>query len=331
MNEIAGCVAFNDRNKYAVLPIQPLTSFNLDLCGGEWDVGIDQSTSCTGICLERTDKSINVLLDVKRDQSMEVRMFYRDLFKLLNTITESGDKFRFVVMEKPAPKDMYASRVLQELKGRMEEWIDLIPGFEGCLVDSLYQQTWKSYVVDKSKGKNRGKSKECVADDLADKIPLLRGYLTSYPFSSYDSFDACGILYGFKKYAFNDDGQEQIHGVIEKKHVSLVGYQWVDADNIGNCCSTLGDFVKNWTPKVLAFNERYNLHTNIRMASSNNDFVVTIVPRNFLEPFMWKYGINIDDTTKRLVMYVLRKGRMRNSDIAWFCGDVPWNEEVYND
>jgi len=327
MNRIAGIITFPLIGKAFGVPVQPLGGFKLNLDGGEWDMGIDQSTSCTGICLERADGGCRILLDIARDRNLEACTYYRDLYRVLKMVA-CGCSFRMVIMEKPVPKNMMASRVLQELKGRVEEWVGMIPEFKGAVVDSLFQQTWKSYVVDKSKGKNRWKNKRCIAEDLSDRFPMVGRYLDTYPFKDYDSFDACGILFGYRKYAFCDDGSPKIHGTIEKRHRALVGYQWLDASNPGGAIGCLGDFVRIKEPAVLNFNEKYNLYENIRMASSNNDFVLTVVPHGLLGGLMWKYGVDPDDESKFMVMYVLRVGSFSAPEIRMFKGLVPWNEEV---
>lgn len=329
MNTVTGIVTLPKRNKYVMLPGQYIDSFELDLAGGEWNLGIDQSTSCTGLCLERTDGFFRVLLDVSRDKALETKRFYRDLFKILAKLAK-GCSFKYVIMEKPAPKDMYASRVLQELKGRVEEWVGMIPEFEDAVVDSLFPQTWKSYMVDKSKGKNRHRDKLAVAEDISERFPLLLPYYVHYPYTDYDSFDACGILNGYMQYAFNSVGEPQIHGSIEKRHVSVVGYRWVDSAKVGENSEAFSCFCACHRPEVLAFNERYNLHENIRMASSSHEFVITILPKQLLQPFMWKYDIDIDED-KTMVMYVLRKGKFSSADMALFKEAVPWNEEVFNE
>lgn len=329
MNTIAGIVTLPKHTKYMMLSEQCLNSFELDLGGGVWNLGIDQSTSCTGLCLEREDGYFRVLLDVSRDKAIETKIFYKDLFRLLSKFAK-GCQFKYVIMEKPAPKDMYASRVLQEMKGHVEEWVMMIPEFDGAVVDSLYPQTWKSFMVNKLKGKNRHRDKLAIAEDIAERFPLLLPYYAHYPYTDYDSFDACGILNGYKQYAFNSVGEPQIHGTIEKRHVSLVGYRWVGCNEVGNFPEALTYLCQCHRPEVLAFNERYNLHENIRMASSSNEFTITLIPKQFLEPFMWKYNIDIDEE-KSMIMYILQKGKFSNSELELFRAGVPWNEEIFNE
>lgn len=328
MNFISGVMCAPGTGSVVEIPITPTEDFRLKLFEGTWRLGIDQSTSCTGMCIQRSDKKYLALLDVKRDKSLEPRMYYVDLYRILQRIA-SGNKFDQVIMEKPVPKDMYASRVLHELKGRVEEWVEMIPEFNGVLVDSILPQTWKSFVMDKSKGPNRSNVKRCIAEDLVDTVPELEQYFDTYPYTDYDSFDAFGILTGFNKYAFADNGVMLIHGMKEKTHVSTVGYRWIDHSEFKNVLKDLNGFDLLVKPSFLGFNEKYNLYDNIRMATTNWDFVITAIPEKELEPFMWKYNIDIDEPDKVMVGYFVRKGALTKRGIDFFKQEVPWNEEVY--
>jgi hypothetical protein len=155
-------------------------------------------------------------------------------------------------------------------------------------------------------------------------------YKIKYPFSDYDSFDACGILTGYFDYAFDDDGNEKIHGVIEKTHVSLVGYHWCKKADLDHALDFFEGADKIFKPKKLSISENKNLHENIRMASSNYACIYTELPRKMIEQFMWKYGIDPDDQSMCMLMFVLRKSEFTPNEREVFKKYVPWNEEVTN-
>ncbi len=328
MTEVSGVITCTRPVKVIFVPPGPLNKLSVKLSSDcIWDIGIDQSTSCTGICLQSTDGRFQILFDVCRDTAMLKKDFYKDLFNFLRRLV-NGQQARLVVMEKPVPKAMYASRILEELKGHVEEWITQIPELEEAKSDSLFPQTWKSYIVDKSKGKNRTGDKRAVSEDLCDRFPLLAGYREHYPYKDYDSFDACGILNGYLDYAYTPSGDEKIHGTKEKRHVSLVGYRWVQKADVQEA---LQDFDQYFLDKIkiLAYNHRFTLHDNIRMASSNYAASVTVLPRSELDQFMWKYGIDPEDENKLFVMFVFRKGQFSASDLNVIEYTLPWHEEVF--
>lgn len=329
MTEAAGVITCTNPKKAILLPPGSLNKMSIKLDHKRvWDIGIDQSTSCTGICVQSTDNRFQLLFDVYRDKAMLKKDFYKDLFNLLRRLVME-QTIRLVVMERPAPKAMYASRVLEELKGHVEEWISQIPELEAAKSDSLFPQTWKSYIVDKSKGKNRFKDKRAISADLCDRFPLLNDYRLRYPYTDYDSFDACGILNGYLAYAYTQSGEEKIHGTKEKRHVSLVGYKWVNKSSVQEALVDFDQYFLNKI-KLLVYNKDFNLHDNVRMASSNYDASMTVLPRNSLDQFMWKYGIDPEDESKLMTMFVFRKGQFSTSDLRVIEATLPWHEEVFD-
>lgn len=332
MNYVTGTMTrYAGKGTVVSIPLSSIKGFSIGLLDGyQWDIGIDQSTTCTGFCIQSSNREYQILLDVYRDRALQKNVFYQDLFFLLKN-TVSDKNIRMVIMERPAPKAMYASRVLEELKGHVEEWILQISEMKHSVVDSLYPQTWKSFMVDKSKGKNRSNVKRCVAEDICDRFPLLRDYFFTDASSGYDSFDACGILNGYLEYAYTSNGSEKIHGVKEKRHTSLVGYVWVSKDSPSAVVSSLGKYgFEIFKPHGLVYNDRFSLHDNIRMASSNYECSCTVIPPELLDQFMWKYGIDPSDDSKMLLMFALNKGRINAANIKYFKDVVPWNEEVYD-
>ncbi len=339
MNSVTGIITKYrpDHQTGVARPILHIPIQKLELCLKHnyiWDFGIDQSTTCTGVCIQSVGKEFQILLDLKRDKNLPKEVFYAEMFQFMARVMRD-QKVRMLIMERPAPKAMYSSRVLEELKGHVEAWKYQIPELDDALVDALFQQTWKSKIVDKSKGKNRGNVKRFIAEDVTDRFPLLREYLEGDHFSGYDydAFDATGILNGFLEYAFTEDGTEMIHGIKEKTHVTLVGYAWVNKDEPSSALKAMGGEVaeKIFKPKFLYYNNSFTLHDNTRVASSNWDFVYTILPITVLDQFMWKYGIDPLDQSKVMIMYVVRKSRFSNGQLEYFREMLPWNEEVFDE
>lgn len=312
----------------------PVSKFSLALPDKyHWRIGVDQSTSCTGICCMDTEGTWLVMLDLHRDQNLNRHEFTRDLKRLLSKIVK-GLNIDLLVYERPAPKAMYASRILEQLLGVLEDWCYENEDMQNAEKQSIYQQVWKSLVVDASKGHKgaRMKDKREVASDIVDIYPMLGRYFSQYPFSDFDSFDACGILTGYIRYAYDAaTGLERIHGTEEKTHVSLVGYAWLDNEKATNPVKEVFKFdgaEMIFKPKFLLFNTSKKLVENIRIASSNYDFVWTIIPKEFLKPFMFKYGVDIDDESKTMVAFISRKSNFSNVELRTFEEFLPWNEKI---
>lgn len=331
MNTIIGVIGLPNKGKSVSINLQPIETFQLNLdVTKDWYLGIDQSSSCTGICLLSTDLTYVILLDVRRDKNLPKEVFYGELCQLLRRISLNVH-FKIIANERPVPsKYRNAGAVLLELKGKLDEWIYTIPAFRDVEHVSLYPQTWKSLVVNKNKGKGRTRDKAAIAEDIVDQFPVLLTYYNMYPYSDYDSFDATGIIYGYLQYAFDENGNRMICGDRERTHVSFVCYQWVPVDDVNAkfIKDSFRVYYKLFMPKYLTYNSRYSMLENVRMASTNHDAVVTIVPRDQLQPFQWKFGIDITDTSHVLLMYVFRKGAFSAGSIDTLKYLFEMNEEV---
>lgn len=274
-----------------------------------WKIGVDQSTRCTGVALKSDDCKFVVLMDLRRDHAESRDTFYRSLKYFFRRLAK-GNKFSLIVNEKPVPaKFRNSQEILRELLGRLNEWIDDIPEFSGVKHAAVFPQVWRSLVVDKSKGKKRSNIKSEIAADIVDMYPGLESYYMNYPDSGYDSFEALGILDGYLRYAYDDDGMELICGTIEKTHHALVCFDWVDNERLRSnyLQDVFGDAIWCYKPLLLKYNRRYSFYENVRMASSNHPAVFTIVPRDELQAFQWEFNIDISDEGKSLAAFIFKK------------------------
>ena len=319
MNTVTGVIGCPDKNGYVLLsPCSP-SSFSLELdTSVQWEIGIDQSSSCTGIALHSIDNRFVVLLDVRRDKHLQKDVFYRELHILLRKLVKGAD-IRYIAIEKPVPsKYRSAGAVLLELKGKLEDWIWEIPELQAAAFDSMYPQSWKSLVMDAGKGKNRMNVKSEIAADLVDRYPCLRFYYTAYTGGGYDSFDALGILEGYREYAYTSNGSPMICGSTEKTHVSLVGYCWAENEKIASkeiFSEIFGEHFYVFRPVFRAYNSRYNLHHNIRMASSNFKSLVTLLPAGLYTELQWDLDYDFMEEGKSLLMFVFRRGSFTQGEV----------------
>lgn len=337
MNTLIGCFYNPQNENHVMIPEIALSQAQINLDPNMvWDIGIDQSTSCTGVTIMNVDETMAGTFDIHRDRSLEDYVFYRELKQFLTRLV-ANKKVRILVFEKPVPNQRFrnAQRVLYELKGRLEEWVYDIPELESAAIfDSIFPHSWKPLVMDKSKGPNRSNNKLEIARDLIDKFPALREYGLSYPYTDYDGFDSLGILTGFKKYAFNAVGMEQIHGTIEKRHIAAVFYYAADKDKnfkevFEEAFSYYHEFASLWEMKFLAYNLRYNLTQNIRMASSGRVPVMTMLPPKDHLYVKCNFDMDVDD--KNVFAFIFKKSSLSKNNYDAFCTVLPCNQEVYGE
>lgn len=294
-----------------------------------YDIGIDQSTSCTGIAIRSLCGKVNVLIEMRND-SFDKNSYYRSLKSLIKRLVKD-QYIRMVVCEDPpyVKGKKYTSTILLELRGKVEAWMEDIEELQKASFNSIFPQSWKSLVLDKSKGKHRSNDKACIAEDICDIIPAFNKYRKVYAAKDYDGFDAFGVLLGYLRYAFTEEGVPLICGKVEKRHTSFVGYRYIpiveaNPDTINDF---LGDAVKIFKPKFLQFNDRYNKFTNVRMATSNNECSYTIFPEECLDVLKWEFDIEPQDDHV-LVAYLFNYSHYPQITKTALKKIFPMNEEI---
>lgn len=312
MNTLTGIIAFCGANKYTIIDRIAMNAFKLNLgTGRKWRFGIDPASRFTGIALVDDKEDIVILLDCKRDTILTKEEFYDDLYRLLLRLAH-GQEVKRVVNEKPFVKGGFvrASEVLVALRGKIEEWSRTIPEFAASEFIQIPPSTWKSHVIDKSKGKGRFNAVGAVAEDLCDRFPLLQNYKDLGISGDLDSFDALGAVIGYEDYAYDENGNKRISGTKEKTHTSLCCFVWEDTEKLDGkyISDLLGKAAMVITPKYLDYNTAYSFSDNVAMATTNDDAIMTLIPKDQLQPFQWKFGIDISDEDKSLLMIAYRKG-----------------------
>lgn len=333
MNMVTGVIASVKGDAFKILPPTPMKDFNLNFGDNrdiKWEVGIDPATRFTGLCFLREDDSLLVLLDCVRDKNLPNYIYENELFYLLKRLVKGNVLLRATIEKPFDSKWTRSNEVLMALRGKIDSWMHEIPEFAETDVNYVNVNVWKSRVINKSKGKGRFNQKGAIAEDLCEAIPSLTAYRNSLNQGDLDSFDALGIVLGYRKYAFSEEGNAKISGTKEKSHNTFIGYRWEDENGISETYlrDVLGDAADVLCPVFLDFNEDYNLADNFTMASTNNDAVVTIIPEKFLQSYQWKLGIDIQEPNKVLVAFIFRKGHYSISEFRAIQYLFPMHEEM---
>ena len=112
---------------------------------------------------------VNILLELEF-ANKDKKDYFADIFNLISRLVK-GQTVNLIVCEKPVPKDVgsYTFRVLTELFGKLEVFLEFNPDLAKTELQSIYPQAWKSRIIDKSKGTGRINTKLCCAEDICDK------------------------------------------------------------------------------------------------------------------------------------------------------------------
>lgn len=331
MNTVKGIICRIADNGTKLIQTTAIKDFKMELSGDrEWYLGIDPATKFTGIALLDVNKEFVILMDFWRDKLIPKEDYEQELYYALRRLVHNKT-VKYVVVEKPFNSKYARTSVeLISLQGKVKTWLKMIPELNAAPSYFIPVPTWKSYIIDKSKGKGRFNANGAVADDLCDVFPGLVKYRFGLNKGDLDSYDALGILLGGLLHNFTTDGQTKIAGEKELSHKTFIGYLWVDETEISDAMTACMNKFKNvlGQPKVLQFNERYDVLDNYTIASTENDFAVTIIPDKYLQQFQWKLGIDISEPNKVLLAFIVRKGHMSVSNMRVLSEYFTLQEEV---
>lgn len=189
-------------------------------------LSLDLSTKSIGVAL--ADFGMNALsvftLIKVRGQSTED--FLRSVGKFIKDLTYKKNLVTYALENVPFSKNKTVVRALSEVRASMKTVLDMcVDTVPDEKVFDIYPQSWKSSVMDKSKGTGRTTNKIEIASDICDKYRCLDEYfdrlasLSSSYVHDYDGFDAIGILYHVRYKLFNDE-------MLLVNNNSLTGVQW---------------------------------------------------------------------------------------------------------
>jgi hypothetical protein len=202
--------------KYRVIEsgVISLDTFDSSLVpSDDWELSIDQSTTCTGIYARSKKLDYHFVAEVKRDREISAAMYSVVLKKFFRKLFSDKPIKRFVY-EKPLPANIgrgyHTSKALNELVGMIKVWAIEESFLKGTEIRDINVNSWKSKAMDKRKGKNRYNDAYCMLDDLVDILPNLTAYGNSL--GDMDYVDAVGIMIGFDRYFFTEQGERKIAG-----------------------------------------------------------------------------------------------------------------------
>lgn len=113
---VSGIIALNTKNQFSTFKRMQVKDLKIKLPTKlQYEIGIDQSTSCTGIYIQDTKNIVNILLELEF-ANKDKKDYFADIFNLISRLVK-GQTVNLIVCEKPVPKDVgsYTFRVLTEL------------------------------------------------------------------------------------------------------------------------------------------------------------------------------------------------------------------------
>lgn len=276
-------------------------------------LGLDQSTTCTGITITDEEYSFAVLLDFAR-KSTDVET-YKFQLKNLVTLLVSDLELKQIIIEQPLYiKGNHATSVLMDLKKYIKSWRNDIPEFYQVPFDTIFPQQWKEVVVNKKKGKYRTSSKAATAADICDMFPLLEEYRLTCPAKDFDSFDAFGIVYGYRRQHYSQDGNDLNYGSIsyyKKIHVFL---KYLPEDKLKDK-EVIGAWLyKEGLFEEVGYNPKFSFYENIALMCTKYNISYFVVDPSLEVNMFWETS-EIPLANHKFVCIAVRKGYLNDKKL----------------
>lgn len=242
-----------------------------------YDVGIDQSTSCTGIGICPLDDSFKIILEILNVNAgqyykVQLRNFIKEIF--------SGIKIRCFIMEEPLG---YLSGRRNKVLTDLKKYLDELRGDLSIeMFDSSNPPSWRHGLMPKATQGDRRK-KSTVVDTLLEMFPGFSNFLP-YCNGDTDGFEALGIIIGYKaRHGIDSSGGLKIVGPKNTRKEALSFFKYYDVSS-GDFDSIMKEVMR--IPKevitgigelkVKSYNDEGNIYCNAKM-SLVDTFTFTIV------------------------------------------------------
>lgn len=242
-----------------------------------YDVALDQSNTCTGICIRPLDKSFLVIMEVLNVNTPND--VYR--LQLKNFLQEILGPYsiRYLIMEEPLGYITGRRNVqLNKLKSVLME---LKQTLNVKVFTTVPVTSWRHGLMPKKQEGDRRK-KDTVVRAVLEHYPPLEDFL-GYSNIDTDGIEAVGILLGYIARHGVEDGALKIIGKINTRKKSLGCFKYIDITN-----RTLDDVLKEdffFVNQIAigkggcvykTYNSEFNLHGNAKMALED-PFTITAV------------------------------------------------------
>lgn len=324
MSNASGVFALVKENQCAYFSTDYLTASNAvntaikksQSADTRFEVSIDQSTTCTGICISNTESTFYALLDFQR-LSTDKELYKVQLRKLVSELLK-GLRVNLIVLEKPLNlKHSKATPVLRDLHKYIKNWKFDIPELYDAKMDSIPPHQWKVKVMDKSKGTGRTGNKAAIAEDICDKVPVVNGYRKRCPATDYDSFDALGILLGYKAQHYSKDGKLINFGSAVYNSNMHVFIKYLPKQLLYN-----KEAIKDTIPMkddlpILQYNTEHSFYDNVKMCCGSYDYSSFIVNTpQILMNLLWETGESFRPD-HGFVCIVVRQGAITKKNLEY--------------
>ena len=265
---------FGECTGFEIFGYPTWTGVNFHLNAGEdYQIGMDQSTTCSGVCIKNFRNTEFYMIECKRDSHEDSSEFMFMFEKFLHTICE-GCSITHIIYEKPIKSaEFQSARVLFQLEGIVTQLGRRYPEFSTAKIANIENASWRSSVV--LKEFNRHGRKEATAMSIRRIFPWADNYGYSLG-KDQDVFESVGILFGWFISAFDPLGRPYVRGdrskatiggfIIPGLHAedaaqmlreAGVSCKWAIENPKNSIAKNIGTALESYTAMCVEFSSKY--------------------------------------------------------------------------
>ena len=273
-----------------------------------YDVGFDQSTSCTGLSIKDVDSKVIVMCELV-NRHLDKPAFIRVLLTIVDNLFKSKN-IRYVFVEEPLKFITgHQEPILVELKNRLVELLSSKPNIQH--VKLIQPQSWRSGLIGKDNPHAKN-SKSATVWEVERRYSKTRIFesLTYNPSDNggYDGFESLGILLGSLD-RYNISKEDTIIKNIGPKNSTKIGVGFFCKPNdFQNYLKLVDMIVKDYNkPKMKIYNEEETIYANVKMALTDDVSIMEISEPIAIIDSMIKFNLEVDDSQLFLIVVPLNK------------------------
>lgn len=297
-----------------------------------FDIGTDQSNTCTGITLRSVKEKWLIMFEVI-NEDVPFDTYRRILLLILDKILKNT-KVRYLIMEDPLGYITgKRQQSLAKLKDILTEFVENYEGFKCEKFDFIPPQSWRKGLMT-SQNPYPKTSKEACVWEIQKLYPLTKNMISHKKITGtdYDGFESCGIIIGYlNRYGISNDSN--IVKIVGPRNTSKVGlayfiYGTKAQERLNSIVKDIIAIQPDLSQKVKIYNEEEGIYGNAKMSLVDN-FTVTIVSEDLDKISImhrFRYAWNLEDP---MFMVVLVKSSLKTRTLSYLEGLTEPSEIFY--
>lgn len=273
-----------------------------------YDVGFDQSTSCTGLSIKDINSKVIVMCELV-NRHLDKPSYIRALLTIVDRLFQSK-KIRYVFVEDPLKYITgHQEAVLVELKNKLVELLNSKPNIQH--VKLMQPQSWRSGIIGKDNPHVKN-SKSATVWEIEKAYPKTKIFesMTYNPSDNggYDGFESLGVLLGSLN-RYNISLEVNTIKNIGPKNTTKIGVGFFcKAEEFQNYLKLVDMIVKDYNkPKLKIYNEEETIYANVKMALTDDVSVMEITEPIAVVDSCIKFNLEVNDSQLFLIVVPLNK------------------------